>query len=287
MPPSPPKSAQTPYQDLHIYYLEGELGPISPPGPGYLGTWVEEGYSFIFFNQTADQTVNGLIQNHPQVALVDRYEMSYEQWQGSQPAPMDLGSFVISPPWDQPANEPAMDHRATGPARHELILDPGVVFGTGTHATTRDCLEALEAACDPHPPDRVLDLGTGTGVLAMAAAKLGCPRVLAVDNNFLAVQTTLANIRFNGMENQVLAVQGSAEALLHNNVDLLVANIHFDVMVQIINTSAFAASKRFILSGLMRSEAREIADRLRQHGARMIKTWERDSIWHTFYGEIS
>ena len=278
-----------PYRRLHIYYLEGELDPTTPPCEGYLGAWVEEGCSFLFFSRPCKPVVEDLLQSNPQIALVDAYQMSYEQWQGAQPAAMRLGAFRITPPW-LPSQNAAQTSAGTGgesaPAAHELILDPGVVFGNGTHATTRDCLGALEIACRPNPPERVLDLGTGTGLLALAAAALGCRCILAVDNNFLAARTARTNVRLNQMERRVLVVQGAAQALIPPRIDLLVANIHYEVMGQIIASSHFTARKRFILSGLLRSEGRDIVDRLRHKGARIHKQWERDGIWHTYYGEI-
>ncbi len=86
-----------------------------------------------------------------------------------------------------------------------------MVFGTGTHATTRDCLEALELAFNSHHIESVLDLGTGTGLLALAAARLGCKYILAVDINLLAARTTQRNIRLNQLDDKILAVQGRAE----------------------------------------------------------------------------
>ena len=275
------QGVQKPYEHLYIYYLEGVLGPIARPGPDYLGTWEEEGHSFVFFSRAADQSMADLLRSHPRASLIDQYEMSYAQWQGTQPAAMTLGSFQITPPWLVSGSHPDQ-----GPAPHKLILDPGVVFGSGTHPTTRNCLEGLEAAFAEAVPGTVLDLGTGTGVLALAAARLGCPRVLAVDINYLAVQTTLTNIRLNNLGRQVLAVQGSAGNWHHGNVELLVANIHYDIMERIISTTDFAAPKRFILSGLMRSEAREVQRVLLQRGARIFRQWTQDDIWQTFYGKI-
>ena len=161
-----------------------------------------------------------------------------------------------------------------------------MVFGAGTHPTTRDCLKALALAWQQGPENRLLDLGTGTGVLALAAAKLGFRNVLAVDFNYLAVQTARDNIRRNGLERQVLAVQGRGEQFTATPGDFVTANIHYDVMVKILSAPDFRFPKRFILSGLMRSEAREIRRRLDQMDARLYRTWERDGIWHTFYGEI-
>ena len=283
------RGARSPYDDLHIYYLQGEIAPAGSPDPAYLGTWREGGDSFVFFSRAADPAIEGLLQAHPAVSLVDHYEMSYAQWQGAQPEPMRLGSFQITPPWliaGKCSEIPLPAQQEKGPGTHELLLDPGMVFGTGTHPTTRDCLQALEIACSPRPPATVLDLGTGTGLLALAAAKLGCRRVLAVDNNPLAVQTAWTNIKLNGQGRRILAIQGLAEEFVQGDFDLLLANIHYAVMERILAAWKPSAGQRFILSGLMRSEARKILGRLTELRACILRRWEQEGIWFTFYGAI-
>ena len=171
------------------------------------------------------------------------------------------------------------------PGKIPLLLDPGVVFGNGTHPTTRDCLEALELAFRVRGVETVLDLGTGTGLLALAAGKLGCRRCLALDFNHLAARTAYDNVRLNGLEKTVLVCQGRAEEHISTPADLLVANIHFDVMRRLVHSDGFLSKKAFILSGLLRSEARQVADDLSRMPLEIIQRWERDDIWHTFYGE--
>ena len=114
-----------------------------------------------------------------------------------------------------------------------------MVFGTGAHPTTRDCIEALELAFQSQPVCSALDLGTGTGILAIAAARLGCPLTLAVDMNRLAAKTAQRNIRLNQLQQSVLAVQGSADDFIHMQADLLIANIHYDVMKRLVCSGRF------------------------------------------------
>ncbi len=165
-----------------------------------------------------------------------------------------------------------------------ILLDPGLVFGTGTHPTTRDCLDALELAAGSKKFNTVLDLGTGTGLLALAAAKLGSKGVVAVDLNLLAAKTAERNVRLNHLQNRVVTVQGRAEDIIAYPADLVIANIHYDVMHQIVNERSFFTKKRFILSGLLRSEARNIANILAKHPVTILKQWTHEGIWHTFYG---
>ncbi|WP_083456182.1 50S ribosomal protein L11 methyltransferase [Desulfosarcina cetonica] len=166
-----------------------------------------------------------------------------------------------------------------------IVLDPGVVFGTGTHPTTQDCLEALELAFAAGSVETTLDLGTGTGLLALAAARLGCPKVLAVDLTLLAAKTAERNVRLNQLGGQVLVTQGDAEKFIDFTSDLVVSNIHYDVMKNLLDTTGFLKKKRFILSGLMRSEAARVESTLAGLPVKLLKRWNRDGIWSTFYGE--
>jgi ribosomal protein L11 methyltransferase len=276
------KAYPCPYDDLFIYYLQGRIRAGGPALEGLIGNWEEEDTTFLFFSAPAREQVGRLLAVQPQLTLVDHYEMSYDQWQGDTLKPFDIGRFRISPPW-QPA-APENDRQAS---KLPLILDPGVVFGTGTHPTTHDCLAALELACAEAAPRDVLDLGTGTGLLALAAALLGARPVLAVDLNLLAVRTAHRNVALNGLENQVMAVQGRAEDFIDMPADLVIANIHFDVMQVLIDTPAFPGGRRFILSGLLRSEARHVETRLLQTGARIHRKWAHEGTWYTFYGHAA
>ena len=270
-----------PYQDLFIYYLKGRVkSECELQAENFIGNWEEEDFSFLFFSSPASQQVERLLRSQPELALIDSFQMSYEQWHGEPIKPYVHGRFHILPGW-MVNSGPIELPDDTIP----IILDPGVVFGTGTHPTTRDCLDALELAFYNMTPKTVLDLGTGTGLLALASASLGAERVLAVDLNLLAAQTAQNNVRLNNRENDRLSVRGRAETFIHNPADLLIANIHFDVMRQLIDASTFLNKKAFILSGLMRREAKEVANILARLPVRVLKTWAAEGTWHTFYGK--
>jgi ribosomal protein L11 methyltransferase len=107
----------------------------------------------------------------------------------------------------------------------ELALDPGMAFGTGTHPTTQLCLEALE---DLTPPGaQVLDMGTGSGILAIAAAKLGAAHVVALDNDVVAVEVAQENAEQNGVADKISIGHGSIENIITSarRFDLIVVNI--------------------------------------------------------------
>jgi ribosomal protein L11 methyltransferase len=107
----------------------------------------------------------------------------------------------------------------------ELALDPGMAFGTGTHPTTQLCLEALETVTQPG--FEVLDMGTGSGILAIAAAKLGAKHVLALDNDPVAVEVAAENASMNGTGDRITVSEGSLENIITSarRFDLIVVNI--------------------------------------------------------------
>jgi ribosomal protein L11 methyltransferase len=271
----------SPYENLYIYYLKGRLArPWETNFSRFVGNWEEEGHTFLFFSAPAAEQINALLKQEPGLTLLDEFQMTYEEWQGEKLQPVQIGHFLILPPW----------YVAKGPAPalsngYQIILDPGVVFGNGTHPTTRDCLEALELAFGARKAETVLDLGTGTGLLALAAGKLGCRRCLALDFNLLAARTTRTNVRLNELEQTILVCQGRAEDHIFTPADLVVANIHFDVMQRLVRSEGFLSKKAFILSGLLRSEARQIEYDLTRLPVEIIHRWEQNNIWHTFYGE--
>jgi ribosomal protein L11 methyltransferase len=130
--------------------------------------------------------------------------------------------IVIRPSW--------LDY-APAPKDIVIDLDPGMAFGTGLHPTTQLCLEALEKLVQPGV--RVLDLGTGSGILAIAAAKLGARSVTAVDNDPVAVKTACENVTVNGVQEIVNVARGSLEDVA-GRYDLVVVNILARVIVEML-----------------------------------------------------
>ena len=272
----------SPYKDLYIYYLQGRLKPDKKIfRSNFIGNWQEDEFSFLFFSKPSRSEVEKMLISHPELTLVDEFYMTYDQWQGGKITPFEVGRFRIIPSWQKQSNQ-----MKPCPDALSIILDPGVVFGAGTHTTTQDCLEALELIFSREKIDSVLDLGTGTGLLALAASRLGCKNILAVDFNFLAARTALRNVRLNQLQDQIIIVQGRAEDFIDSASDLVIANIHYDVMKHLIASPGFFNNKWFVLSGLLRSQATDLLYELSQNRVRILKKWERDGIWHTFLGKI-
>jgi len=132
-----------------------------------------------------------------------------ESWKADF-VPIRVGAFLVRPSWSKPAEGDAV----------ELILDPGMAFGTGLHPTTQQCLEAFSTL--PLEGRSVLDVGTGSGILAIAAAKRGASPVVAVDTDAIAVDAARENAVRNGVA--IPVGQGSA-ADVPGRFDVVVANI--------------------------------------------------------------
>lgn len=266
----------TPESVLFIYYLEGTLPRSYRISHGeYLGNWEEDGFSFLFFLRPAAAEIKELVENQSQLTLLDQYEMTYRDWQGGDLEPLQIGRFLFSPPWTKQTDSGDLI---------PITLDSGVVFGNGTHPTTATCLEAMEIACHGGKVQTMLDLGTGTGVLALAAARIGCKSIAAVDFNYLACQTAHTNVVLNEMQESIVVVNGRAEQLLARPTDLLVANIHYDVMKDLVKTKGFLEQKWFVLSGLLNSETEKILEFLSDQPVHILKKWNSGGVWNTILG---
>lgn len=159
-------------------------------------------------------------------------------------------SLVVVPPWDRD------DHGG----RRRVVIHPGMAFGTGQHATTLGCLEALESLASP-PPSRALDVGTGTGVLAIALAKLGVRKVVGLDLDPQAITAARGNVRRNAITGRVaLACRGLEEAVpvpaAGRGYPLVVANLYVDALVELAPAIAarVAAGGHLVTSGVLRSQ---------------------------------
>lgn len=167
-----------------------------------------------------------------------------ERWKAFH-HPIEAGGFLVRAPWHAPAI-----------GTDEVVVDPGQAFGTGAHDTTRLCLELL---ADIEPGGPLVDLGCGSGVLAIAAAKRGFSPVLALDFDPLAVEATIANAFANGVE--VAAARFDVlDGTPIPSAPVVVANILRPVLLAVAQASWTAGPPReLVLSGLLRHEADEVA----------------------------
>ncbi|MCA1787243.1 MAG: 50S ribosomal protein L11 methyltransferase [Desulfobacteraceae bacterium] len=271
---------ENPYQNLVIYYFEGRVEPdlTVTADPRFLGNWQEADTSFVFFSKPVPFFAKQMADQYPDASLADVYEMTWEQWHGDSIQPYCLEGFCVYPPWELPADDPD---------RRSIILDPGVVFGTGMHQTTRDCMELIHHLCTKKNIETVMDIGTGTGLLALGAAAMGCRWVLACDFNRLAVQTARKNIVLNQWNDRVLAFQARGEDMMELPCDLVVANIHYDIMQQLLASPGLLDRQYLILSGLLHSQTRKVLETLEQKQVHIIQHRCPDGIWNTLLARPS
>ncbi|ATX82800.1 [LSU ribosomal protein L11P]-lysine N-methyltransferase [Mariprofundus ferrinatatus] len=145
---------------------------------------------------------------------------------------------------------------APNDGRVDIVLDPGMAFGTGTHPTTQLCLEAVERICKERPPATLLDMGAGSGILAIAALKLGAGSALTVDMEEESVEACLTNAEINGVSLTSLLDDTPPEA----KFDLVVANILAGPLVWMARELAPCVGQRLVLSGLLTTQVDDVAE---------------------------
>jgi ribosomal protein L11 methyltransferase len=152
----------------------------------------------------------------------------------------------------------AADAAGDPPGAAEVVLDPGMAFGTGTHATTSLCLAAIDAFLSRRPGASVLDVGTGSGLLAIAARKLGAGRVAANDNDPIAVAVAAENAERNAA---ALELTGDPPSTIPGSFDLVVANILANVLVELAPDLARRAAPggEVVLAGVLVPQEAEVA----------------------------
>jgi ribosomal protein L11 methyltransferase len=239
---------------------EGE----SPPDSGHVRvmTYLPVGPTTRSREDGIDVGVRLMAQLGP-VSALQRREVDETEWQDSWREhfhTLHVGSrTVIVPTW-----------RSYDPEEGDVVieLDPGMAFGTGHHPTTTMCLSALEELVKPG--SSVLDLGCGSGILSIAAAKLGASEVLALDIDATAAETAAANVRQNGVEAVVSVDEGTLphESLRPGGYDVVVANISSTVIGNLAAHIARAVRRggSVVASGVLEQAREAVVERLEEAG---------------------
>jgi len=187
-------------------------------------------------------------------------EVAAENWATSWKAfykPEKIGErVVIKPSWEDYQEQ-----------KGDLIveMDPGMAFGTGNHPTTAMCIRALEEYIFPRCS--VLDIGTGSGILSVTAAKLGAGKVLAVDHDPVSIDAARENVILNGVSDRVSVLQGDLASKIEEKVDIIVANIIADVIIRLIPQTLSLLDKNsiFIASGIIKERKSDVEEALKQN----------------------
>ena len=210
-----------------------------------------------------------LKKEHPEYApmLLTMEDVADEDWENNWKQfykPMEIGNrLLVVPEWEE----------AHGGERVNLVLNPGLTFGTGSHATTRLCLQALDTHI--HGGESVLDLGCGSGILSIAALRLGAARAFACDIDEKCVDVAYENAALNGIGRDRYTVRWgdvlSDEALrqeMGGGYDVVVANIVADVIMGLSGSVRpfLKAGGLFLCSGIIDDRAEEVLAKLKGDG---------------------
>lgn len=169
-----------------------------------------------------------------------------------------VGELIVAPPWDVPARDQSDDRARV------IVIEPSTGFGTGHHATTRLCLRALQEL--DLRGKRVIDLGTGSGLLAIAAATLGAREVIAVDNDPDALAAARDNVARNGVAVTLRAADLESDAL--PAADVVLANLTGAMLRrQAARLARLARGGRLIVSGFLDEEAGAVCKAFERHGS--------------------
>lgn len=214
-----------------------------------------------FLGETVDEikeAVNNLIIYNIDIGLnkVSISEVNEEEWATAWKKyynPVKISEkFTIVPTWE--------DYTPVNTDELIIELDPGMAFGTGTHPTTVMCIQALERTVQPG--DRVVDVGTGSGVLSIAAAKLGAGKVEAMDLDDVAVQVAKINLKLNKVHDVASVSQNNLLDGVAEGADIVVANILAEVIVRFADDAGKVVKNGgyFITSGIIQQKKEVVKD---------------------------
>lgn len=180
--------------------------------------------------------------------------------------------LVIRPGWEE--------YTDTGSGRKVITMDPGAAFGTGTHATTRLCLELLEKHLKG---GSVLDIGTGSGILGIGAALLGAEKVIGVDIDETSVKVANENAVINKVDNVTEFIVGDLTDKISGKFDIVCANIVADVIIGLSSTvkDFMKDDAIFLCSGIIDMRADEVEAALRENGFTVLDHCVKDN-WNAY-----
>jgi len=244
---------------LSVTLRDARDEPLFEPPPGLLPIWERVKVDALFPEDADAGAINealiAKLGQAPEGWSVERLEdQAWERSWMDQFEPMRFGERLwIVPSWHEPPEPEAVN----------LLLDPGLAFGTGTHPTTALCLEWL----DRHPPvgRDVLDFGCGSGVLALAALKLGAARLTGVDIDEQALVASRENVTRNGIAAERLALYLPEQFPAGADFDLVIANILAGPLVELAPklVSHLRPGGEIILSGILQEQSETVQEAYR------------------------
>ncbi len=234
--------------------------------PGSNVIWLE-----IYFEQAleAELFANAMINDDDVVGKAIRV-CKPRDWQSfwrHHFKPLELGRrLTIVPAWEP---------QAYAVGRQPIVINPGLSFGTGANFTTRFCLETIEHIMDRYGPFSLLDVGAGSGILAITAALLGCSEILAVDHDPMCLTQTSENAKLNGVHDRIrVSLNDVLQNFPQGRYDLVCANLYLHLLEKTVDALFSTANRFLVLSGIRDVEADRAAAPFLASGA---KEFLRDS----------
>ncbi len=267
------KYPYTKYDQLYVYNFDRtDLGEISDPD--LIGTWIEDETAILFFHKEKSELIE-TIRKRCDATILYEANLNYQDWE----AGLDITTFSVPPLTIAPLWEVEQLQQNVGEIA--IHLDPSVIFGSGFHPTTRLCLQVITdmITSDSKAIQSMVDLGTGTGLLSIGAAKLGIKDIRCYDNNPFACEVATRNVAINNCEKQIQVMEADLRAdLPDTNVDLLVANLYKGLLLDFFHNPDFWKAKYYIISGFVPSMEEELLaalpmDELKLLERRKSDTW--------------
>lgn len=207
-------------------------------------------------------------------------EVKQENWENEWKKYFNVqkvsNSIVIKPSWEE----------YTAKEGEKIIdIDPGMAFGTGTHETTRMCINAIEKYMNKG--DSLIDIGCGSGILSIAAAHLGAEKVIAVDLDKLAVKVSKENVDLNGFSNTIDVRYGDLTDVIEEKADVIVANIIADIIAKLSENIAdfMKDSGYFISSGIINDKKDFVIGKLKENNFDIIEE-KNDGEWNCIVSKV-
>ncbi|WNG14521.1 50S ribosomal protein L11 methyltransferase [Cystobacter fuscus] len=250
LPEGDSEAAQDLLHDVGVLGLEvrDREGPTMPgvrapaPGEAILVAYFEDA-------ETAEAARAQLAESFPSARL-QLAEEAQQDWSNAWKVhikSVQVGRLWVGPPWEA-ANAPA--------DRVRLVIEPKMAFGTGDHPTTSLCLGAVDDYMATHPGASVLDVGTGTGVLAIAAKKLGAGRVVGTDNDPVSVELARENAEVNATPG--LELSGKSLDAVDGDFDLVVANILANTLIELAPLIVPRVKDKLLLAGVLAHQKADV-----------------------------
>jgi ribosomal protein L11 methyltransferase len=229
---------------LKVFEIQGSGMPPQPPSQGLEGIWPEPPFYYLFYRKDPCRLLWLWLQSHTGWSLTGQYDLPYEKWQDVSAREISLGLFDILIAKDSPGR----------PGGIKILMEPGVVFGSGLHPTTQGCLLAISQIFSSDAVKTALDFGTGTGILAIACALAGARLVAAVDLNPMALQNAAKNAAANGVSDRVALAQAQDLGCFNLCPDFLVINVEWPILEKILATGQWKNAQRVVVAGFLPSK---------------------------------